>query len=138
MPTPQQAAENWASAMAQSGQKMQAGVQAVTESPMQKAIAAIPRQVQGVIRAAQDGTTAAGLGRVSLEQWKRLMIDKGVARVASGAAAAKSKFAAFMAEWLPYEASVVAGLPERGDTETNIQRAVTVMRRNAEFRRRGI
>jgi hypothetical protein len=132
----QQAADNWASGLGSATKKMTEGIMAVTVSPTQKAIQAIPRQVQGVIDAAQSGKTAAGLGRVTLQDWQNAMVQKGVGRVAGGAQQAKPKFAAFMGEFLPHLQSVVAGLPPRGDTEQNINRAVEMMRGNARFRRR--
>jgi hypothetical protein len=132
----QQAAENWVAGLGNANKKMTDGINATTVAPTQLAIAAIPRQVAGVIRAAQEGKTEAGLARVSLQDWKNAMLTKGVQRVSSGAAAAKGKFANFMGEFLPHVQSVVAGLPPRGDTEQNIQRAVEMMRGNARFRRR--
>jgi len=136
MVTPQQAADNWVAGLGNSQKKMTDGINATTVAPTQLAIAAIPRQVAGVIRAAQEGKTEAGLARVSLQDWKNAMLQKGVQRVSSGAVAAKPKFAAFMGEFLPHVQSVVAGLPPRGDTEQNINRAVEMMRGNARFRRR--
>jgi len=132
----QQAADNWVAGLGQSQKKMTDGINAVSVAPTQLAIAAISRQVEGVIRAAQEGRTEAGLARVSLQDWKNAMLQKGVQRVASGAVAAKPKFAGFMGEFLPHVQSVVAGLPPRGNTEQNINRAVEMMRGNARFRRR--
>lgn len=135
MPSPQQFAKNWKNGMSGSSEKFKAGVGAVTDNPAQKAIAAIDRQVAGVIRAAQDGSTARGLGRVTLEDWKRNMLEKGAARISAGAAAAENKVAAFAAEFLPYLASGVAGLPPRGGLEDNIARSAQMQRYNANFKR---
>jgi hypothetical protein len=139
MPNPQQAAEKWSRNLGSASQTIQEGVQAVSVSPTQKAAERVNAYVQGVQRAVADGKFQAGLRRVSLEDWKRSMIQKGVPRIASGASAAIPKFADFMSEFLPH---VEAGLRQlesmpRGDLPTNIQRAVAMMEHNSRFRRRG-
>lgn len=136
--TPQQVAANWSQGMAGATEKIRRGVEAVTESPTEKAVAAIPRMVQGIQMAAASGKIQAGLRRVTLDDWKQSMLQKGVGRVAAGAAASQSKFAQFMEDFLPY---VMQGRDRlnrefpRGNTEQNIQRAVQMMRHNAEFKR---
>lgn len=134
MITPQQAATNWAAGMSAAGAKAKAGVQAVTESPASRAILAIPRQVQGVIDAANSGRTQAGLQTVTLQSWQNAYINKGLPRMASGAQDAKPKMANFMTQFLPFVANNVAQLPPRGDLQTNIQRAVAMMNLNAGFK----
>lgn len=133
--TPQQIADKWAANMGGSVEAMKAGINAVTEAPTMKAAAAVDRQVAGVVAAAASGKTQRALQAVSLESWKQAILTKGIGRVATGAAAAKNKMAAFMNEFLPFERSLVQSLPPRGDLETNIQRANAVMRGNANFRR---
>lgn len=137
MPSAQTVANNWKNGMAASGEKLRAGVNAVTESPMAKAAARSDAMLQGVQRAVASGKWQAGLQRVSLEQWKKDMLEKGAARVATGAAAATSKVQAFFQEFLPH---VQAGLNSleampRGGIEENIARAAAMMRHNATFRR---
>ena len=132
--TPAQAATNWQSGMANSSAKLIAGVQAVTEAPSTKAIEAIPRMVQGIQAAAASGKIAAGLGRVSLQSWQKSMIDKGAPRVAAGATAAKPKVQNFFQQFLPFLATGVSQLPPRGDVNQNIQRAVSMMQYNSQFK----
>ncbi len=78
------------------------------------------------------------LGRVTLEQWKRAALDKGVNRIASGASASRSKVEQFLGEFLPYVESVASRVRQmpKATLEDRIQRAVAQMRGNAEFRRR--
>lgn len=136
MPTPQQAAANWARGMANSTEKIRSGIQAVTDSPMAKAAARADAYAQGVQRAVADRTYQNALEAVTLEDWKKASLEKGVNRVAGGAEAAKPKMAAFLTEFLPHVAQGVASLPPRGNTEQNIERAVQMMRHNSKFRRR--
>ena len=138
-PTPQQAAQKWQRNLSASTQTITEGVNRVQESPTAKAARSIDRMVSGFQRAAADGKIQDGLNAVTLEDWKSAMIDKGVSRIASGAAQAEPKFEKFMAEFLPFLESGVRALDSempRGDTEQNIQRAVSMMRHNAKFRRR--
>lgn len=132
---PQAAAKNWQRGMAGSGEKFKAGVQAVTESPMEKAALAVDRQVAGVQRAAMEGKTQARLRAVPLDSWKRDMLEKGAQRVAAGAAVAEPKVAAFFSEFFPFLQSGMAQLPPRGSLEENIARSAAMQRHNATFKR---
>ena len=136
--TPQQAASKWQRNLSASTQTISEGVQRVTESPTAAAARNIDRMVAGFQKAAADGKIADGLNSVSLESWKASVLDKGLGRIASGAAAAESKFEHFMSEFLPFLESGVREIDNtnpRGSVEENIQRAVSMMRHNAKFRR---
>lgn len=138
IPSAQQIATNWRNGMANATDKMKAGVNAVTEAPTAKAARNADRMVQGIQRAVADGKWQAGLNRVTLQDWKDDMLNKGIGRVAGGAAAATSKVQDFWQEFGPHlEAGVrqLESMP-RGDLETNIQRAAAMMRHNSQFRRR--
>jgi hypothetical protein len=136
LPNATQMAANWANGMAQAGEKIRAGVQAVTEAPTAKAARRTDAMLAGLQRAIASGKVAAGLNAVSLEDWKSATLNKGIGRVAAGAAAAKPKVQNFAQQFLPH---LEAGLREldsmpRGDIETNIARATAMMRHNAKFR----
>jgi len=133
MPTAQQAAANWARGMSNATEKIRAGVQAVTESPTEKAAARADAYAQGVQRAVSEGKFQAGLRAVSTEAWKAATLNKGVTRIAGGATEAQPKFAQFMSNFLPHVQQGVQNLPPRGTTEQNIQRAVEMMRWNSKF-----
>ena len=134
--TAQQIAANWQRGLANSGEKIKAGVMGVTEAPSQRAIRAIDRQVAGVQRAAADGTTAAGLQRVSLSDWQNSFVTKGLPRIATGATAAQPKFADFMTKFMPAVEAAKASLPPRGDLEQNLQRATSMARALHNFKYR--
>jgi predicted transcriptional regulator len=123
--------------MANSTEKMKAGINAVTVAPTQRAAARLDAYMAGVQRAVQSGKMADALNRVTLQDWQRAAIDKGINRVAGGAAAAKPKFQSFMNEFLPFLENARRELESmpRGGLEENIQRAVTMMRKIATFRR---
>lgn len=82
--SPQAALAKWKARMADAGKAMAEGVAAVTESPMQKAAAAVDKYQAGVRKAVEDGTFVAGLQAVPLEEWKRTMAKKGVDNMQNG------------------------------------------------------
>lgn len=132
--SPQQAAQNWSNGMQGAGAKIKAGIQAVTTSPTQLAAAASDRYQQGVLAAVASGKFAANLQAVSLQSWQQSAINKGIPRIAAGASAAVGKMQNFLTQFLPFINGVVAQLPPRGDLQTNINRAVSVMQGAANFK----
>jgi len=120
--TPTQVAEKWASNLGAAGQAIKDGVNGVTTSPTALAAAAEARYISGVQAAVSNGKWQAGLARVTLQDWKDSMLNKGVARIGPGATASKGKFAAFMTKLLPFQSNLIASLPPRGDLAANIQR----------------
>lgn len=132
--SPQQIADRWASGLAGSTEKIKAGVMAVQVSPTAKAADAIDRQVAGVQAAAASGKTRAALLAVPLQSWQQSFLNKGVARISTGATAAKPKFAGFMQQFLPVLSSAVQALPPRGDLEANIARQNALTRAIANFK----
>lgn len=130
-------ANKWANNLSASTQAIQQGVQAVTVSPTQQAAANPQAYLAGVQKAVSSGKWQNSLQRVSLADWQQAMIQKGIPRVASGATAAKGKFANFMQQFLPWVQQgqqQLATMP-RGTLEQNIQRAVFMMNHNAQFQR---
>ena len=130
-------ADKWNRRLAASTPEIRAGIDAVTESPTEKA-AVKSRDWQAAM--AQDRTRTrfeSGLRRVTLADWKRKAIDKGVARIAGGAEAAKPKMEAFAKDFLPFVYGVaedVRAMP--GVTlEDGINRMVTQIRAVAEYKR---
>ena len=135
--TPAQVADKWASNLGRATETIRAGVNSVSVNPAEKAIAAQDRYVAGVERAVADGRYARGLQRVSLQDWKNAILEKGLPRIASGANQAKPKMQSFLQEFLPYVEEGVRALENmpRGDLQQNIQRAIRMIEHNANFRR---
>lgn len=135
--TPQQIAEKWSRRLTQSTADIERGVNAVTESPMEKAIAKKDKAIQNYQAAMNSGKWEAGLRRVSLQQWKNDTINKGIQRITAGANAAQPKVAAFMGELLPYQQNLKAEIDALPDNtlEDSIQRMTTWTRGMANFRR---
>lgn len=137
MPNANTIAQNWANGMGAAGEKIRSGINAVTEAPTAKAARRVDAMIAGMQRAAAEGKIQRGLERVTLEDWKRAALDKGVARIAGGAQAAKPKVQEFFTEFIPHLQQGLQALEAmpRGDVEQNIARATAMMRHNAKFRK---
>jgi len=98
-----QFAEKWARRMSQSTQDIQNGVNRVTEAPTAKAAAKKTKMLQNLTAAVNSGKWEAGLARVSLQDWKKSIIEKGLPRVQAGVTAAQPKVADFANKLLAYQ-----------------------------------
>lgn len=129
--TPDQIAANWAARLGQSTDKITAGVDAVKVPPGQAAARNKTGYVNGVNASADKW--ARNVAAVGLADWQDAMKTKGAPRIATGAQAAQSKFAGFMAKLLPFQQNLVNSLPARGGLDANINRAVAFMRGMSQF-----
>lgn len=130
--TPQDIAANWASRLAQSGDKITKGVQAVTVAPGQAA--ARQADVWANNTVASKDKWRSRVANVTLQEWQAAIVNKGVPRIASGAQASQGKFADFMTRLLPHIDSVKGTLPARGTLDQNIDRMVRFSRGMAQFK----
>jgi hypothetical protein len=81
----------WNSRMKGAVQDIVKGIDAVTENPAQKAIAAKDKMLRGVTAAINDGRWENGLQKVDLNQWKTKTKQKVSERLSGGVDAAMSK-----------------------------------------------
>jgi len=137
--TPAEYQEKHARRLKGATEDMRLGVEKVTESPTAKAAAKKDKMKANLTKAIDSGKWERGLKRVTLEEWKTQMIDKGVGRVAAGIDGAAAKVTAFAAELLPYQDSVKASITKMPDItlEDNINRMTTFIRGMAKFQRKG-
>lgn len=136
MLTAQAVTQKWLTNMGRASEAYKQGIQAVTESPTAKAAQAQDRWLMGVQRAMETGRFANSLNRISLPQWQAAAINKGAARLATGAAAAQDKMTAAMTQLLPYIQQGVQQLPPRGDLQANIARSVQMQTYMAQYKNR--
>lgn len=128
-------AATWANRLSASEAEIRAGVSRVTQAPGERAAAQVDAYIAGVQRA--RAKWQRNVSAVSLSQWQSAMINKGIPRISSGAAAAQPKVAAFMQQFLPYVesgAATVRAMP-KGTVEQGIARAAAMIRHNAAFER---
>jgi hypothetical protein len=122
--------EKWVRRLGQSTEDIRKGINRVTEAPGIKAAKQQNAMITNLNKAVTDGTWAKQVAGVSLEDWKKSAIDKGVARIGAGVTAAAASQVQ-MAERLlvAVDASVAeANKTPRGDLEANITRMTTFAR----------
>jgi len=129
--------EKHARRLAASVEDVRNGIDKVTVNPCELAAAKQEKMLANLTAAVNDGRWAAGLKRVSLEDWKKSAKEIGVGRIASGINAAKSKVIAFAEQLLPHIDAGVSKLKGMPDItlEDNIQRMVSMTRHMASFKR---
>ena len=113
------------------------GIERVTESPMEKAVAQKDKMRANLMAALDDGKWERGLGRVSLAEWKTKFLNKGVAAIAAGVDASSSKIEKFAGELLSHEASLQAEVDRMPNQtlEDSIGRMTAWTRGMATFKR---
>ena len=113
------------------------GIDRVTESPTAKAAAKQDKMLTNLTSAVNSGKWAAGLNRVSLEEWKKKTRDVGVNRIAAGIDAAKDKVVSFAEDLLPHIDRGKEKIKAMSDVtlDDNINRMTTFIRHMAELKR---
>jgi len=125
----------WKTRLQGSTEEMRMGVQRVTIAPGQRA-AAQKQAWLAKINASAD-KWARNVAAVSLQEWQHKMTTVGISRVSSGAEANQDKVTKFLGEFLPHVErgkQIVDGMPNV-TLEDGIQRAVAMIRHNANFKR---
>lgn len=132
--TPQEGTTKWVNRLSSAVPDVTAGIAKVTVAPGQQAAQKFNKWQQNTMTAAQKwrNNTAA----VSLQSWQA-SATAGTARIASGAQQKQGKYEAFASQFYPFLDSQVAKVKAMPDTtpEDRIQRAVAMMRANAQFKR---
>jgi len=113
------------------------GIDRVTVNPCELAAAKQEKMLANLTAAVNDGRWAAGLKRVTLEEWKDKAKNVGAGRIASGINAAKAKVIAFAEQLLPHIDAGQAKIATMPDItlEDNIARMTDFIRHMATFKR---
>lgn len=121
----------------QSTEDIRRGVERVTEAPTLKALAKKDKMRQNFLAAMDNGKLERGLKRVSLEEWKSKMVDKGIGRIPQGIDGAREKVISFASELLPHIDRGVAKVSGMADVtlEDSINRMSEFVRHMASFKR---
>jgi hypothetical protein len=133
--TPEEFANLWAQRLGASVDRIRAGVERVREAPGVRAAAAADRFRTRILEAIDTGRWQAEVSRVSLDQWKSAMLEKGVPRISAGAQAARpemQQFATALFAHIEAGQRRLEAMP-RVTLEDNINRVVTWVRHMAEF-----
>jgi hypothetical protein len=89
--TAAQVAQKWSQNLTASTQSITNGVNAVTVAPTQLAAANVQGYIQGVQAAVASGKWQRNLNKVSLQDWKTAMTQKGISHIQTGATQAQPK-----------------------------------------------
>lgn len=135
--SPQEFQEKHARRLKASTEDMRRGIDRVTESPTAKAASKQEKMLANLTASVNSGKWAAGLKRVSLDDWKKKTRDVGVNRVAAGIDAAKDKVVAFAEDLLPHIDRGKEKIKSMPDVtlDDNINRMTTFIRHMSELKR---
>jgi len=121
--TAAEAAQAWSDRFSGAATKYTAGINSVSVAPGQLAAAQKNAYVQNV--QANANIWASKVAAVDINTWKAAATGVGAQRLATGAQKGMPKMQAFMGNFLPQLGTIVAGLPQRGSFEQNLQRFQT-------------
>lgn len=126
----QEYAEKWGRRLKGSTEDMRRGIEKVTEAPGMKAAAQKELMKAKLIASIEDGTWERNVSKVTVEEWKKDMLDKGVNRVSAGVDAAAPKQVVMAEKLLAAVDATVAEVNRqpRGTLEDNITRMTTFAR----------
>lgn len=127
--TPAELTDKWGRRTKASVTDIVAGINRVTESPAQKAIAKIDKMKTNLIASLDDGTWAKRLGAVSLDDWKAKTAAKVAERLAGGvdgATAKRQKFDTWLVGTLNEVLPKIDGMPDL-TIEDSVNRVRTFM-----------
>ncbi|MEN4013997.1 MAG: hypothetical protein ROW48_18350 [Bellilinea sp.] len=135
--TPQEFAEKWARRLSAATPDIQRGVNRVDQSPTEKAAAKKDKMLANLTAAVQGGKWEAGLRRVTLADWKKQILEKGVPRISQGVQGAQGKVGEFASQLLAYQEGLVNQISNMPDLtlEDNINRMTTFIRGMSKFRK---
>jgi len=130
-------AEKWGRRLKGAVPDIRRGVERVTESPMEKAADAQEKMIARLTDAVNSGKWARGLRKVSLAEWKKALLEKGLPRIAAGVDGAASKMEDFGRELLAYQDGLQGELDGMPDVtiEDSINRASFWIRKMHDFER---
>lgn len=115
MITAEQFVEKHARRLKGATEDIRQGVENVTENPAKLAADSADKWQIKLSSEETKNRFKAGLGRVSLDDWKRSMIDKGLGRIAAGVDGAADKVRDFAGKLLPHVESglsKIKGMPD--------------------------
>ena len=121
MRTIQQASSNYTASVDLVPERYKQGITAADWASKANAPEAQQNWSTGVQRAASEGRYAAGVSRVSNEQWKQAALTKGANSIAAGMQMGAEKYARRFAPILQAMQNAVQSLPARSaDANANI------------------
>ena len=137
--TPEEYAEKWATKLAAATEDIRRGVEKVSVAPGELAAKSEAKMLAGIREAIESGRWAAAVGKVTLADWKKAMLEKGIGRIRAGTTAAKGEMATFARDLfakIESEQGKLSGMPSL-TLEDNIARMVQFIRGMSEYHYKG-
>jgi len=136
--TPDEYADKHARNLKNSIEDIRRGVDRVDQAPTAKAAAKSEKMLANLSEAVRSGKWAARLNAVTLDEWKRKTLDKGLGRIAAGIDSARDKQVGFAGELFAHENRLLQEVEQMPDLtiEDSINRATAWIRGMAKFRRK--
>lgn len=133
--TPAQFTEKHSRRLKGALEDMRRGVEGVSTAPGAAAAKKLDKMRAGIVRSLDDGTWARRVGAVTLEDWKKSMLEKGLNRVASGVDGAAGKVEAFATQLLAAESALQGEISKMPDLtlEDSISRMTSWVRGMSKF-----
>jgi hypothetical protein len=128
--TPAEITEKWKTRLKNSIPDIQRGVNAVTDSPMTKAVAKQDKMKQNLINAIDNGRWAAGLNSVTLQNWKDITTKKISSSLSAGVDAATQKhqnFSSYLVNAVNNGLNAISNMPDM-TLDDSANRMVTFMK----------
>lgn len=132
-------AEKWGRRLRGATEDIRRGVEKVTEAPSKKAIEKKEKFVKRLLEAIESGRWEKMLGKVTLEDWKKALLEVGLGRISAGTTKAEPKMREF-AEWfIPHIEEGLRKIERMPDVtlEDNINRMVEFIRHMASKKYKG-
>ena len=129
-------AEKWNKRMKGSVDEMRKGVEKLDVNPATEAIKKKDKMKAHWNEAIDNGTWESQMSKVTLDEWKRNYLNKGIPRVAAGVDAAKGKVADFGEALLGHIGKAKDKIKDMPDLtlEDNINRMTTFIREMSKFK----
>lgn len=129
-------AEKWARRLKGATEDIRRGVEKLDRNPAEEAIKKKEKMKARLIEAIDSGRWEAGLKKVTLEEWKAKMLNKGIGRIPSGVDEATPKMEEFAKVLLPHieeGRKKIEGMPDL-TLEDNIRRMEEFIRHMAKLK----
>lgn len=134
--SPSEFAKKWNRRLKGALPDIRSGVERVSESPMEKAAAAQDKMKARLIEAIDSGKWAMRLRSVSLDEWKKKLIEKGLPAISTGADLAIPRVEDFANQLLSFQKTAIAEI-DRMPTltlEDSIRKMEAWIRKMATFK----
>jgi ElaB/YqjD/DUF883 family membrane-anchored ribosome-binding protein len=136
--TPEEFVEKHARRLKGAVEDIRKGVERVTTSPGQLAAQKEAKFKAQLNAAIDQGIWKQRVSKVTVDEWKRKTVEKGLGRIASGIDASADKVRDFAQQLLPYQDGVLSKVKTMPDItlEDRINRMTTWVREMAKFRKK--